>query len=147
MLLFRRRDGLVEVLLAHPGGPFWKGKDDGAWTIPKGEIKAGEDRLAAAEREFLEETGYRPNGKAHSLGAIRQPGGKVVHVWAVEDDWQPRDLVSNTFDLEWPPRSDRHATFPEIDRAEWFDLPTASVKILKGQADLLDRLSSIICAS
>jgi predicted NUDIX family NTP pyrophosphohydrolase len=144
LLLFRRRDGEVEVLLAHPGGPYWKRKDDGAWTIPKGEIEAGEERLAAARREFEEETGYRPRGEAQSLGSIRQPGGKVVHVWAIEDDWRPSDLASNTFEMEWPPRSGRRSTFPEIDRAQWFDIEAARVKILKGQTELLDRLLSAL---
>lgn len=146
LLLYRRRNGDVEVLLAHPGGPFWRRRDDGAWTIPKGEIEAGEHRLAAARREFEEETGYRPRGEAQSLGSIRQSGGKVVHVWAIEEDWQPSNLVSNTFDIEWPPRSGRHSAFPELDRAQWFDLPAARVKILKGQAELLDRLSSMLAS-
>lgn len=146
LLLYRRRNGDVEVLLAHPGGPFWRRRDDGAWTIPKGEIEAGEHRLAAARREFEEETGYRPRGEAQSLGSIRQSGGKVVHVWAIEEDWQPSNLVSNTFDIEWPPRSGQHSAFPELDRAQWFDLPAARVKILKGQAELLDRLSSMLAS-
>lgn len=140
LLLFRRMDGDIEVLLAHPGGPFWKRKDHGAWTIPKGLIVPGEQPLAAARREFAEETGHRPKGDAIPLGRATQPGGKIVHVWAIEADWDPADLQSNTFEMEWPPRTGRRQSFPEIDRAAWFGVAAARERILKGQALFIDRL-------
>jgi len=140
LLLFRQMDGDLEVLLAHPGGPFWKRKDHGAWTIPKGLIASGESPLAAARREFAEETGHSPAGDAIPLGRATQPGGKVVHVWAIEADWDPADLASNTFEMEWPPRSGRRQSFPEIDRAAWFGVAEARERILKGQALFIDRL-------
>ncbi|WP_334367137.1 NUDIX domain-containing protein [Bradyrhizobium sp. AZCC 1578] len=139
LLLFRRVGG-VQVLLGHPGGPFWSRKDQGAWTIPKGLIGSSESPLSAAQREFAEETGYRPGGEAIPLGSVKQPGGKVVHVWAIEEDWDPADLQSNTFEMEWPPRSGRRLSFPEIDRASWFGIAEARLKMLKGQAAFLDRL-------
>jgi predicted NUDIX family NTP pyrophosphohydrolase len=144
VLLFRRGVDGLEVLLAHPGGPFWRRKDVGAWTIPKGEVEQGENNLAAARREFAEETGYLPEGLGRSLGSIRQPGGKVVHVWAVNDDWDPTELVSNTFCMEWPPQCGRVQQFPEVDRAAWFGLTEARRKILKGQAGFLDRLEKVM---
>ena len=128
------------MLLAHPGGPYWRNKDNGAWTIPKGEIHAGEDPYVAALREFTEETGFHPRGEALPLGTVRQAGGKLVHVWAIEDDWDPGRLVSNAFDMEWPPRSGRLQSFPEIDRAAWFALSEARERILKSQREFLDRL-------
>ena len=140
LLLFRQRDKNVQVLLGHPGGPFWSRKDQGAWTIPKGLIGPSESPLSAAQREFAEETGYRPGGEAIPLGSAKQPGGKVVHVWAIEEDWDPADLQSNTFEMEWPPRSGRRQSFPEIDRASWFSVAEARLKILKGQAVFLDHL-------
>ena len=140
LLLFRQRDKKVQVLLAHPGGPFWSRKDQGVWTIPKGLIGPSESLLSAAQREFAEETGYRPGGEAIPLGSAKQPGGKVVHVWAIEEDWDPADLQSNTFEMEWPPRSGRRQSFPELDRASWFGIAEARLKILKGQAVFLDRL-------
>jgi predicted NUDIX family NTP pyrophosphohydrolase len=140
LLLYRSGAAGLEVLLLHPGGPFWQPRDEGAWSIPKGEINQGEDELAAARREFGEETGYRPRGNALDLGWVRQPSGKHVHVWAVEDDWDPAQLVSNTFETEWPPKSGRIETFPEIDRAAWFDLAEARTRILKGQLPFLERL-------
>jgi len=140
LLLFRQRDKKVQVLLAHPGGPFWSRKDQGVWTIPKGLIGPSESLLSAAQREFAEETGYRPGGEAIPLGSAKQPGGKVVHVWAIEGDWDPVDLQSNTFEMEWPPRSGRRQSFPEIDRASWFGIVEARLKILKGQAAFLDHL-------
>ena len=139
-MLFRQRDKKVQVLLAHPGGPFWSRKDQGVWTIPKGLIGPSESLLSAAQREFAEETGYRPGGEAIPLGSAKQPGGKVVHVWAIEGDWDPVDLQSNTFEMEWPPGTGRLQSFPEIDRASWFGIAEARLKILKGQAAFLDHL-------
>ncbi|WP_342712745.1 NUDIX domain-containing protein [Bradyrhizobium sp. B124] len=144
ILLFRRKDEGVEVLLGHPGGPFWKKKDLGAWTIPKGLIAFGEPPLEAAKREFAEGTGYTPRGAFVSLGDAKQPGGRTVHVWAAEDDWNPDELRSNPFEVEWPPRSGRQQSFPELDRAGWFGMPQAGDKILKGQAVFLDRLSEAL---
>jgi len=133
-------DGDIHVLLGHPGGPFWRRKDEGAWTIPKGLIGPGEPPLAAARREFAEETGHYPRGNTIPLGSVTQPGGKVVHVWAIEGNWDPADLASNTFEMEWPPRSGRRQSFPEIDRAVWFGVAEARKRILKGQALFIDRL-------
>lgn len=143
LLLYRQREA-PEVLLGHPGGPFWAKKDDAAWTIPKGLISVGETPLAAARREFAEETGYRPRGKALALGEARQPGGKLVHVWAVEGDWDISKLRSNSFEMEWPPKSGRRQEFPELDRAGWFTLNEARRKILKGQAVFLGRLEAAL---
>jgi predicted NUDIX family NTP pyrophosphohydrolase len=144
VLLFRKTGSEIEVLLAHPGGPFWKNKDDGAWSIPKGEYGENEDPFAAAKREFAEETGLTLSGDFISLGEIRQPGGKVVSAWAVEGDldaaFDPTSVRSNTFSIPWPSGSGKLQEFPEIDRAEWFPLEIARRKILKGQAELLDRL-------
>jgi predicted NUDIX family NTP pyrophosphohydrolase len=140
LLLVRRERADVQVLLGHPGGPFWSKKDSGAWTIPKGLIAPGESPLAAARREFAEETGHHPSGELVSLGDAKQPGGKVIHVWAVHQDWDAGQLRSNTFEMEWPPRSGRRQTFPELDRASWFPIAEARQKILKGQAVFLDRL-------
>jgi predicted NUDIX family NTP pyrophosphohydrolase len=144
ILLFRRKDEGMQVLLGHPGGPFLKIKDLGAWTTPKGLIAFGEPPLEAAKREFAEETGYTPRGAFMSLGDAKQPGGKTVHVWAAEDDWNPEELRSNPFDVEWPTRSGRQHSFPELDRAGWFGMTQARDKILKGQAVLLDRLSEAL---
>lgn len=144
ILLFRRQDSHVEVLLGHPGGPFWKKKDMAAWSIPKGLIAIGETSLDAAKREFSEETGYMPYGRFIPLGDARQPGGKIVHVWAVEDDWNPEELKSNMFEMEWPPRSGKRQSFPEIDRAAWFALSAARERILKGQAVFLSRLAGVL---
>jgi predicted NUDIX family NTP pyrophosphohydrolase len=145
VLLFRRKGREIEVLLAHPGGPFWKNKDDGAWSIPKGEFADDEDPLAAAKREFAEETGVAPPGDFIPLGEVRQPGGKVVTAWAAEGGFEAsfdaEQLRSNTFSMVWPPKSGKLREFPEIDRAEWFSLGLARRKILKGQAELLDRLA------
>jgi predicted NUDIX family NTP pyrophosphohydrolase len=141
ILLYRARQGAVEVLLVHPGGPFWAKKDLGAWTIPKGEYEQGEDPLAAALREFQEETGHEP--PAHGLvelGTIRQRGGKVLTAWAAAGDLDPATAVSNTFTMEWPPRSGVQREFPEIDRAGWFGPDTARAKLLAAQAELVDRL-------
>jgi predicted NUDIX family NTP pyrophosphohydrolase len=144
LLMFRRSRGPIEVLLIHPGGPFWAKKDDGAWSIPKGIFEQGEDALSAARREFEEETGSSPAGPIIELGVFKQPGGKHVHVWAVEDDFDLASFKSNSFSMEWPPRSGRKQEFPEADRAGWFTPDEAVVKLLKGQRPiikaLLDRL-------
>ena len=144
VLVYRIRDGILEVLLAHPGGPFWSKKDAGAWGIPKGEIGEAEDPLAAAKREFLEETGLAIEGEFIALTPVRQKGGKVVHAWAVEGDCDPAAIRSNLFELEWPPRSGKMREFPEIDRAEWFALPEARTRILEGQRPLLDELERVV---
>jgi predicted NUDIX family NTP pyrophosphohydrolase len=129
------------VLLVHPGGPFWKRKDEGAWSLPKGEIEPGETALQVALREFREELGQDPpNGQTVSLGSVRQAGGKVVHAWAVAGDLDTDHVTSNTFEMEWPPNSGRKQSFPEVDRAEWFDLDTARSKMLEAQATFIDRL-------
>ncbi|MEO8201763.1 MAG: NUDIX domain-containing protein [Gemmatimonadota bacterium] len=141
ILLYRLRSHGPEVLLVHPGGPFWARKDQGAWSIPKGEVIEGESAETAARREFEEETGKCPEGVGIELEPIRQSGGKTVFAWAVLGDFDPANLRSNTFAMEWPPRSGRMTDFPEVDRAEWFCLPTARTKINKAQANLLDQLS------
>lgn len=140
LLLFRRGDVALEVLLAHPGGPYWRHKDDGAWTIPKGEVGLGKSKATAARREFAEEIGYDPPGDFLPLGEARQPGGKSVVIFAVRGEWQPQRLLSNTFTLEWPPQSGQLQSFPEVDRAAWFSIGEAKRKILKGQLVFLDRL-------
>ncbi len=140
ILLYRRRGPDVEVLLVHPGGPFWARKDDGAWSIPKGVYEPGEDPLAAARREFEEETGARPEGEAVPLGSFRQSAAKIVDVWAVEGDFDPAGLESNTFTMEWPPRSGNMREVPEVDRAEWFTPEAASRKLLKGQRPVIEAL-------
>jgi predicted NUDIX family NTP pyrophosphohydrolase len=140
LLLYRRGKGGIEVLLVHPGGPFWAKKDLGAWSIPKGEIEPGEDPLQAAKREFQEETGVEPRGELKPLGFVRQSGGKIVHAWALEADLDPASLRSETFVLEWPPGSGRQREFPEVDRAAWFSLAQARQKIVKGQVAFLDKL-------
>jgi predicted NUDIX family NTP pyrophosphohydrolase len=144
LMLFRNRPGGVEVLLVHPGGPFFKNKDDGAWSIPKGEVGADEDPLACAKREFQEEIGFAPDGDFVALRPIKQKGGKVVRAWAVEGDCEPAAMRSNTFTMEWPPRSGRTAEFPEIDRAEFFAAETAKQKINAAQAALVDELVELL---
>jgi predicted NUDIX family NTP pyrophosphohydrolase len=146
ILLYRIRNGAIDVLLAHPGGPFWQRRDDGAWTIPKGEIGAGEPPEAAARREFREEIGVEAVGVLHPLGTIRQRAGKYVEAFALEGDFDVALLSSNTFEIEWPPRSRRMATFPEIDRVAWFALPLARAKILDAQQPLLDRLAALLAS-
>jgi predicted NUDIX family NTP pyrophosphohydrolase len=142
ILLYRTREGTREVLLAHPGGPFWARRDEGAWSIPKGEVDPGEDPYAAARREFAEELGaHPPDGEPLPLGEVRLKSRKRVVAWALEGDFEPSQLVSMTFETEWPPRSGRVETFPEVDRAEWFDLETARVKLNAGQVPLLDALA------
>jgi len=142
LLLFRHHAGTLEVLLVHPGGPYWANKDDGAWSIPKGEFLDVEDPLAAARREFEEEMGSAAAGEFIPLEPVKQAGGKTVFAWAVRSDFDPATLRSNAFSLEWPPGSGRQREFPEIDRAGWFDVETAKQKILKGQAPLIDQLNS-----
>jgi len=142
LLLHRTRDGVREVLLVHPGGPFWARKDAGAWSIPKGEYQEGEDPLACARREFEEELGSPPPaGEVTELGTIKQSGGKQVTAFAVAGDLDPDAIESNTFELEWPPRSGRTQEFPEVDRAGWFGLDAAREKLNPAQVALLDRLS------
>jgi predicted NUDIX family NTP pyrophosphohydrolase len=141
LLLYRVREGIVEVLIAHPGGPFWARKDDGAWSIPKGEYADGEDPWVAAHREFEEEIGQpAPAGPRVDLTPVRQPGGKLVTAFAVGGDLDPADARSNTFELEWPRGSGRMRSFPEVDRVEWFTVGRARDKLLKGQRALLDQL-------
>src|SRR5262249_25231542 len=140
ILMYRRKRGAIEVLLVHPGGPFWQKKDEGAWTIPKGLYESGEDALAAAQREFAEETGCAPTGDFISLGEFRQSKAKTVSVWAIEGEFDVSTLRSNHFALEWPPRSGRQQEFPEVDRAGWFSFAAARKKILHGQAPILDAL-------
>jgi predicted NUDIX family NTP pyrophosphohydrolase len=144
ILLYRRGRTGVEVLLAHPGGPFWAKRDVGAWSIPKGEIAAGEDALAAAKREFKEETGFglAPEADAQALGSFRQSGAKTVEVWAIEGDADPDKLASNTFRMEWPPRSGRYRDVPEVDRVAWFALPEAAQRLIKGQVAIIDALQA-----
>ena len=141
ILLHRRRDGALEVLLVHPGGPLWARRDDGAWSIPKGEYGDGEDPVAVALRELEEETGHRLDRDGLvALGEVRQRGGKVVTAWAAPGDLDAAAITSNTFTLEWPPRSGAVREFPEVDRAGWFDPATARRKLLAAQAELVDRL-------
>jgi predicted NUDIX family NTP pyrophosphohydrolase len=144
VLMYRRGASGVELLLVHPGGPFWKKKDLGAWSIPKGEYAEGEDPLAVAKRELEEETGVRPSGDFLPLGDVVQGGGKVVTAFALAGDFDPATLRSNTFELEWPPKSGRKASFPEVDRAQWFSPAEARAKILKGQSELITRLLKAI---
>lgn len=143
LLMFRRTKSGTQVLLVHPGGPFWKNKDDGAWSIPKGEAAEGEDLLAAAKREFEEELGFALRGTFIPLPPIKQKGGKVVHAWRFEGDCDPSQIRSNTFEMEWPPRSGKRASFPEVDRAAWFELNEARHKILASQLPLLDQLEEV----
>jgi predicted NUDIX family NTP pyrophosphohydrolase len=142
LLLFRRTPAGVEVLLVHPGGPLWAKKDEGAWSIPKGEIDADEAPLAAARREFEEELGSPVSGEFIALAPIRQASGKVVHAWAVEADFDPATFTSGMFSMEWPPRSGQQQEFPEVDRAEWFSIDNARRKINKAQIELLDQLAN-----
>ncbi len=145
ILLHRSGATGVEVLLVHPGGPFWAKKDAGAWSIPKGEYEDGEDPLACALREFEEETGTRLDSTdVVELGSVRQKSGKQVTAWAVAGDLDPATVRSNTFAMEWPPRSGRQAEFPEVDRAEWFGVEVAREKLVSGQVELLDRLAGLV---
>jgi len=143
ILLYKRNAGELLVLLAHPGGPFWEKRDHGAWTIPKGELASGEAAEDAARREFREELGTEAVGTLQPLGEIVQKGGKHVIAFALERDFDVAELRSNTFEIEWPPRSGRFKTFPEVDKVEWMTLAAARQKILPSQATLLDRLASL----
>jgi predicted NUDIX family NTP pyrophosphohydrolase len=146
ILLYHLRGTLLEVLLVHPGGPFWRNKDEGAWMIPKGKIEPGEDEEAAALREFEEELGRRPKGKLRPLCRVRQAGGKRVQAFALEGEFDTERIVSNNFELEWPPRSGRLASFPEVDRAAWFPLEKARQYILTSQQPFLDALEGQLSA-
>ena len=146
LLLFRRRPSGLEVFLAHPGGPFWRDRDAGAWTIPKGLVEPGEDLLAAAEREFLEETGIQPAPPFLPLGSIRQKGGKIVHGWAWEGDADASAIVSNVMRTEWPRGSGRWLEFPEVDRCAWFGTGAARARINTAQRELIDRLEALVAA-
>ena len=145
--MFRRERGEPEVLLVHPGGPFWAKKDDGAWSIPKGEVEPGQDLLETARREFAEETGFGAAGPFVPLTPLRQPGGKVIHAWAFEGDADPSHLRSNVFSLEWPPKSGRRQEFPEVDRAAWFTLAQAVEKSVPGQAGFFAELAQLLLGS
>ena len=142
--MYRQAGSELEVLLVHPGGPYWRHKDDGAWSIPKGEMNDGEHAKIAARREFLEETGIAVTGPLEPLGDIRQRGGKRVTAFAVEGDLDVDAMKSNTFEMEWPPKGGKLQSFPEIDRAAWFDLPAAHVKMIESQRPLLDRLVELV---
>ncbi len=144
LMMYRVRGGYVEVMLVHPGGPFWMKKDVGAWSLPKGEIAPGEDALQTARREFEEETGVHPQGEFLALGDIVQKGGKIVQAWAFEGDCDPASLKSNTFMMEWPPRSGKKQEFPEIDRAEFFTLAEAKNKINPAQLPLINVLEQVV---
>ena len=146
ILLYRRTTGEVEVFLAHPGGPFWQNRDAGAWTIPKGLIDEGEDPLQAARREFLEETGLDLDGPCFPLGDVRQKAGKIVHAWACEGDADPATVRSNEVQIEWPPRSGRWRSYPEVDRCAWYPVDLARSKINPAQAEFIDRLLTALAS-
>lgn len=143
ILLYRKRVSGIEVFLVHPGGPFWAKKDEGAWSIPKGEYTEGEDPLAVAKREFHEETNSEVRGHCIALAPLKQPSGKVIAAWAVEGEIDPASLRSNTFSMEWPPKSGKLQEFPEVDRSMWCDLSTARKKLLPGQRAFLDQLQQL----
>ena len=141
ILMYRSRGDSLEVLLVHPGGPYWAKKDDGAWSIPKGEFNIEEeDPLKTAKREYKEETGFDIEGSFTPLDTLKQKSGKIVHVWAIEGDCDAAEIKSNTFMMEWPPRSGKQQEFPEVDRGDWFNIETAKIKLLKGQVGFIDRL-------
>lgn len=146
LLLFRQKSGELEVLLAHMGGPYWEKKDEGSWSIPKGEFDENEDPLNAAKREFEEETGTVPVGDFIPLEPLKQPSGKLIYAWAVKAEFDPATLRSNMFSIEWPPKSGKQQEFPEIDRAAWLTPEVAKRKILKGQAPFVDQLQKIVGA-
>ncbi len=147
LVLYRRRGGVVEVLLVHPGGPFWQRRDDGAWSFPKGEFGDGERAQDAARREFAEETGTAIDAPLTALTPVRQRGGKVVHPFAAQGDLDATKLISNTFELEWPPKSGRVQCFPEVDRAAWFDIGAARPKLIDGQRPILDEIERLAARS
>jgi predicted NUDIX family NTP pyrophosphohydrolase len=144
IVLYRRRSQGTEVLLVHPGGPFWARKDEGAWSIPKGEYEAGEDPLAAAKREFLEETGFEVKGPFVALTPLRQSSGKIISAWATEGDLDAGAVASGTFSMEWPPRSGKTVAFPEVDRALWYDPASAKRKLVTGQRPFVDELLLVL---
>jgi predicted NUDIX family NTP pyrophosphohydrolase len=144
ILLYRKANRGLEVFLVHPGGPFWAHKDTGAWSIPKGEFEADEQPLAAAKREFMEETGYEVNGEFVELIPVKQSSAKTVYAWAVQGDVDADAIRSNTFSMQWPPKSGRYEEFPEVDRAQWFDMHTAKQKIVAGQVGLLEQLEALV---
>ena len=144
LLMYRIKDGAIQVLLAHPGGPYFAKKDDESWSIPKGEPGPDEDLFLTAQREFEEETGLKPAGPFVPLQPVKQKGGKIVHAWAFEGDCDPATIKSNTFTMEWPPKSGQQQTFPEIDRAGFFDLETARRKVKAAQVGLIDELETIV---
>ena len=144
LLMYRSQEGALEVILVHPGGPFWAKKDLGSWSIPKGEFDPGEDPLASAKREFEEETGFAAVGEFKLLAPLKQPSGKIVHAWAFEGDCDLKAIKSNTFSIEWPPRSGKMQAFPEVDRAGWFTIDAAKKKILKGQVGFLEELRHLL---
>jgi predicted NUDIX family NTP pyrophosphohydrolase len=144
LLMYRFRDKKLEVFLVHPGGPFWRNKDEGVWSIPKGEYTENEEPFEVAKGEFQEETGYEAKGDFLPLSAIKQPGGKIVTAWAFEGDCDAGKIKSNTFSMEWPPRSGKQAEFPEVDSAGWFSVKEANIKLLKGQVGFIEQLSNAL---
>ncbi len=144
LLMYRRRHGVLEVFLVHPGGPFWQKKDVGSWSIPKGEYTTEEDPLEVAKREFQEETGSKASGEFVPLTSRKQPSGKIITAWAFEGDCDASTIKSNTFSMEWPPRSGKREEFPEVDRASWFSIPDAKKKIIEGQSGFVDELVRIL---
>ena len=144
ILVYRFRQGELEVFLVHPGGPYWASKDDGAWSIPKGEFEEGDDPLATAKREFLEETGCPIEGEFRPLSPLKQTSGKVVHAWALEGDLDPTAVKSNSFSMEWPPRSGITQEYPEVDRGGWFNVLSARKKLLPGQRGFLEQLQNLL---
>lgn len=144
LLMYRFREGRLEVLVVHPGGPYWAGKDEGVWSIPKGEYNEGDDVFEAAIREFLEETGIKATGSFRPLSMLKQPSGKKITAWAFEGDCDPSSIKSNMFTIEWPPHSGRQEDFPEVDRAAWFDVDEGMKKLTKGQIGFIEELCRIL---
>jgi predicted NUDIX family NTP pyrophosphohydrolase len=144
ILVYKYIQESVAILLVHPGGPFWAKKDLNSWSVPKGEYNEPEDAFEAAKREFIEETGFLPDGEFIRLETVKQPGGKIVHTWAVKGDFDVTEMKSNLFSMEWPPKSGKLKEFPEIDRAEWFNVESAKLKIIKGQIPIIESLEMIL---